>query len=67
MAIKQRVIVVTNSEGRMVCPICRKVMVGWPLKRSAHCGTKDSYRCLGWPETVYTPEALADFLRKCAA
>lgn len=66
MNIKPRSTVTTDAEGRMVCPLCRKRMTGWPLRRSAHCSVKGAASCMGWPQNAYTPEALADFAMRSA-
>jgi len=64
--IKPRSTVTTDAEGRMVCPLCRKRMTGWPLRRSAHCSPKGSASCMGEPVNAYTPEALAEFAMRAA-
>lgn len=59
--IKPRSTVITDAHGRMVCPLCRRRMTGWPLRRAAHCSPQRSALCMGEPVHAYTPAALAEF------
>jgi hypothetical protein len=36
----------------MICPRCKRVAVGWPLRRADVCAPKGWIHCLREPETI---------------
>jgi hypothetical protein len=57
----QRTQALTDNRGLLLCPICRRRIVGWPYQRSAHCSPKGWVNCIGEPQNVYTPDVLSSF------